>query len=226
MAAGGAARQNWGCARWRAACASASPPADGKEITIEIPEALDELRHELPQMAIVQAASLGVDARLIEVLAERIDGALQGTAQFQGVLPRRGAHGRLGVVLVNRGSRRRYDPGTRLAELAQLLREHLGPEALVEPAQAENSPVTVAVAGRALIVQGARRLVVAPYLHFPGKVLADNVIPDVLGLRRDFPEARVHLASTLCADDRLVEVCRDRAEQALRALDDGIAQRG
>jgi sirohydrochlorin ferrochelatase len=188
---------------------------DGKEITVEIPEVLDELRRELPQVAITQAANLGVDERLIDVVVERIEGALQGTAQFQAVLPRRGAGGRLGVVLVNRGSRKRYDPGTRLAEMAQMLRLRLGAEALVEAAQAENSPITVAAAGRALIAQGARRLVVAPYLHFPGKVLADNVIPDVQGLRHDFPEVRVYLASTLCADDRLVDICRDRAEEAL-----------
>ncbi len=188
---------------------------DGKEITVEIPEALDELRAELPHVVITQAQNLGVDPRLIEAVAERVQGALQGTAQFQSVLPVRGAGGPLGVVLVNRGSRKRYDPGTRLEALAQALRERLGPQALVAPAQAENSVVTVEAAGRALIAQGALRLVVAPYLHFPGKVLADNVIPDVRRLRGDYPAVRVHLASTLCADDRLVEICFDRARAAL-----------
>jgi sirohydrochlorin ferrochelatase len=193
---------------------------DGKEITAEIPAALAELRAALPGLTIVQAENLGVDRRLIDCLVERVEGALRGTAQFQPILPLRGATGRLGVVLVNRGSRRRYDPGTRLEQLAALLVDRLGPDALVAPAQAENSPTTVAVAGRTLIAQGARRLVVAPYLHFPGKVLADNVIPDTQQLRREYPGVRVHLASTLCVDDRLVDIAHDRARAALAALDD------
>ncbi len=188
---------------------------DGKEITVDIPLALNVLRDELQGLDIVQAVNLGVDDRVIDLVVERVQGALQGTAQFQPVPPRRGAGGQLGVVLVNRGSQRRYDGGERLAQLAELLRQRMSPDVLIATAQAENSPITVEVAGRGLIGQGVRRLVVAPYLHFPGKVLADNIIPDTLRLRRDYPSVRVHLASTLCVDDRLVDIMRDRAVAAL-----------
>ena len=151
---------------------------DGKEITVEIPEALDALRAELPHVTITQAQNLGMDPRLIEVVAERVQGALQGRPSSRASCPCVGRWP-TGRGAGQPGSRKRYDPGTRLEALAQALRERLGPQALVVPAQAENSVVTVEAAGRALIAQGALRLVVAPYLHFPGKVLADNVIPDV-----------------------------------------------
>lgn len=184
---------------------------DGKEVKLDIPHELDHIRQQAPGVEIVQAASLGVTDSAIEMIAERVAGALDGLCQYPyvgGRLPRRGATGPVGVVLVNRGSRKRYDDGGRLNELARRAAERLG--APVEPAQAENSEQTIEVAARALHAAGARRIVVVPYLHYPGKVLFVNVIPAINRAAEEHPDTRFALAWTLCADDRLVEVCVQR----------------
>lgn len=192
---------------------------DGKEIKVEIPALLADLRPRFPDLQIQQAANLGVDPRLIDVVADRVDDALRGLGQITpvgGRLPVRGEGGRLGVILVNRGSRARYDDGTRLRALCSLLQDRLG-GAPVEPAQAERSPdLTIENAAQRLIEAGCERIVVAPYLHFPGKVLTVNVIPSVNRAATAHPSRRFYLASTLCLDDRIVDVCVSRIADAVQ----------
>jgi sirohydrochlorin ferrochelatase len=139
--------------------------------------------------------------------------------------PARPTAGHLGVVLVNRGVRRQYDDGSRLAELCRLLGERLNGEvgghagdALVAPALAENSPRTVEVVAAELIGRGARRIVVLPYLHFPGKVLLESVVPATERARAAHPEVPHMLAATLGVDDRIVAVCAERVRAALAGL--------
>lgn len=186
---------------------------DGKEVKVEIPALLDQLRPRFPGLRIVQTANLGIDPRLIDLLADRVDEALRGLGQLQpvgGRLPVRGEDGAIGVVLVNRGSRARYDDGSRLRELCARLGDRLG-GVPVEPAQAERSEeLTIERATARLVAAGCERIVVAPYLHFPGKVLTVNVIPAVNRAAAAHPGHRFYLASTLCVDDRCVEICADR----------------
>ncbi len=184
---------------------------DGREIKEDIPRELDHVRAAVPAVEIVQAPSLGVAETVIDIIAERVAGALDGVCQYPYVarrLPRRGVDGPLGVVLVNRGSRRRYDDGSRLRELVDRTAARLGVP--VEPAQAENSAQTIEVAARSLYAAGARRIVVVPYLHHPGKVLFVNVIPAIDRAGAEHPDARFYLAWTLCVDDRLVDLCVQR----------------
>ncbi|MGH2459107.1 MAG: sirohydrochlorin chelatase, partial [Chloroflexota bacterium] len=111
---------------------------DGKETTVEIPVRLERLRPRFPSLRIVQAANLGVDPRLIDLLAQRVREALRGLGQLLpigGRLPVRGEQGGIGVVVVNRGSRAQYDDGSRLREICSRLSDRLE-GASVEPAQA------------------------------------------------------------------------------------------
>jgi sirohydrochlorin ferrochelatase len=151
----------------------------------------------------------------VEIVAERVAAALDGLSQYPyvaGRLPRRGAGGPLGVVLVNRGSRARYDDGSRLRELVALAAARL--DVPVAPAQAENTPRTIEVAARELHAAGARRIVVVPYLHHPGKVLFTNIIPAIDRAGAEHPDTRFYLAWTLCVDDRLVDLCVRRIAEA------------
>ena len=197
---------------------------DGKETTVEIPTLIDQLRPRFPTLTIVQAPNLGVDPRLIDVLAERVTEALRGLGQrlpIGGRLPVRGEAGRIGVIVVNRGSRARYDDGSRLREICSRLSDRLE-GAPVEPAQAERSPeLTIENATGRLISQGCERIVVAPYLHFPGKVLTVNVIPAVNRAAVARPSHRFYLASTLCVDDRIVDVTASRAMMNIFTVTDG-----
>lgn len=194
---------------------------DGKEIKVEIPSLLDELRPRFPELRIWQAANLGVDSRLVDLLAERVAEALRGLGQLLpvgGRLPVRGEGGRLGVILVNRGSRARYDDGSRLREICRCLSDRLD-GVPVEPAQAERSPeLTIGSAAARLVDRGCERIVVAPYLHFPGKVLTVNVIPAINLAAAAHPSQRFYLASTLCVDDRIVEVSAGRVMTSIHAV--------
>lgn len=198
----------------------------GKEIKFDIPAEIAALRVTAPELEVTQARELGVDDRLVDHVARDVTGALRGRSQYvalAGRLPSSRDSGRLGVVLCNRGSRQQFDSGERLAELCTRVQNRLRLEhadALVHPAQAENSAVTVEVAARALVAAGARRVVVVPYLHFPGKVLFYDIGPAVRRAQAEHPAAKIYLAWTLCANDAAVEVCVDRLRDA------GVTPRG
>lgn len=192
---------------------------DGREIKLDIPHELDHLRARFPRVEIIQAPSLGVAGTLIDIITERVAGALDGLCQYPyvaGRLPRRGQTGPLGVVLVNRGSRRQYDDGSRLRELADRTAARLGVP--VRPAQAENSEQTIEAATAELVAAGARRIVVVPYLHHPGKVLFADIIPAINRAGQAHPDCRFVLAWTLCVDDRLVDLCVQRLAETVTRL--------
>lgn len=191
---------------------------DGKEITLDIPEELERVAAAVPGVTLAQAGSLGVDDRLIDHVARRVEGALRGLCQYKpvaGRLPSARDRGNVGVVLCNRGSRRQYDPGDRLRALCAALAARRGPGALVEPAQAENGgeELTIEAAARRLVAAGATRIVVVPYLHFPGKVLFANIAPAVRRAQVEHPAAKFYLAWTLCANDAAIDICVDRILQ-------------
>jgi sirohydrochlorin ferrochelatase len=191
---------------------------DGKEITLDIPEELERVAAAVPGVALAQAGSLGVDDRLVDHVARRVEGALRGLCQYKpvaGRLPSTRDRGTVGVVLCNRGSRRQYDPGDRLRELCAALSARLGQGTLVEPAQAENGgeDLTIEAAARRLVAAGTERVVVVPYLHFPGKVLFVNIAPAVQKAQAEHPLAKFYLAWTLCANDAAIDICVDRILQ-------------
>ncbi len=185
---------------------------DGKEIQRDIPGELDHLRSEFPTALITQAPNLGLDPRLAKLVANRVRDALRGTSQYLPAhgLARRAAGGRLGVILVNRGSRAHWDPGTRLSQLAALVGDELGEGTLVEIAQAENSTRTIETAADALSLRGAQRIVVAPYLHFIGKVMSQDVVPALERSRAAHSDVQFALAWTLCVNDTAIEILCER----------------
>jgi sirohydrochlorin cobaltochelatase len=197
---------------------------DGKEIKFDIPRELDHIRALTPQTSVVQAPSLGVNDSVIELIAQRVAGALDGVCQYPfvaGQLPRRGTSGALGIILVNRGSRAEYDDGSRLRELVGRTEARLGLP--VRPAQAENSDQTIEAAADVLVALGVQRIVVVPYLHHPGKVLFANVIPAIDRAGQAHPTCRFMLAWTLCVDDRLVDLCVQRINEARAAHCSSVA---
>jgi sirohydrochlorin ferrochelatase len=170
---------------------------DGKHITVEIPEELEKIRAQYPDVDLTYARTLGADIRLVEIVAERVEETGLGD----------------GVILVNRGSRLEYDPGDRLRELARLIENRLG--ARVAPAQAEYESPTILEAADSLVQAGLNRIAVVPYIFFPGKVLNVNIIPAVEEARNRFPAAHFAVARTLGVDDRLIDLALQRAHEAL-----------
>lgn len=202
----------------------------GKEIKLEIPEQLEHLRQHFPQAAIRQMGHIGVDARMARLAAERVRAALLGASQYLPAhgLVRRNAAGRLGVVLVNRGSRAQWDPGDDLATMSGMVRDELGGDTLATHAQAENSERTIELACDELAAQGARRIVVVPYLHFVGKVLGVNVTPAVERARQAHPGVQLCLSWAICVNNTTVEILEDRVRDtgfvgAERPAERGVA---
>lgn len=190
---------------------------DGREVKSVIPEQLAVLGRRFPGVELVQGPALGLDDRLVELAAERAREALVGLGYhrpFGSRLAARRSPGPLGIIVVNRGSRAEFDPGDRLRSLAARVGEALGCVAAA-PAHAEHARPTIGESAAAVVRAGARRVVVIPYLHFPGKVLFDNVVPDVERAARAHPDVRFTLARTLCLDARLVAVCVERIAEVL-----------
>jgi sirohydrochlorin cobaltochelatase len=185
----------------------------GKEVRLEIPEEIARVQRLFPQLRLHQARDIDVDQRLIAHVASQVRGALRGICQYKpvaGRFPSSRDTGRLGVVLCNRGSRQEFDPGDRLRLLCWLLRDELGGDTLVEPAQAEYSVTTIEVATERLIEAGAERVVVVPYLNFPGKVLFVNVAPATQRAQAEHPGVPIYLAPTLCVNQPAIEICVER----------------
>lgn len=190
---------------------------DGREVKSVIPEQLAVLGRRFPGVKLVQGPALGLDDRLVELVTERAREALVGLGYhrpFGGRLAARRSPGPLGVIVVNRGSRAEFDPGDRLRSLAARVGEALGC-VTAAAAHAEYAHPTVKESATAVVRAGARRVVVVPYLHFPGKVLFDNVVSALESAARAYPGVSFTLARTLCLDARLVAVCVERIAEAL-----------
>lgn len=190
---------------------------DGREVKSIIPEQLDRLRRRFPGLDLVQGPALGLDDRLVALAAQRGREALTGLGYhrpFAGRLAVRRSAEPLGVIVVNRGSRAEFDPGERLQIIAARVGALLDAVAAA-PAHAEYARPTLVESAEAVVRAGARQVVVVPYLHFPGKVLFDNVVGDLERAARAHPAVRFTLARTLCLDARLVDICIDRIAEAL-----------
>ncbi|HEU5327424.1 MAG TPA: CbiX/SirB N-terminal domain-containing protein [Thermomicrobiales bacterium] len=196
----------------------------GREIQVDIPAELDHIRQQHPGVTLHLAEPLGLDDRLVAYVAHLVAGALDGRSQCLPVatrLPSRRDRGHVGVIVCNRGSRRQYDAGDRLRGLCARLQTHLGSDTLVEPAQAEygEPDLTIETAASRLVQAGVRRIVIVPYLHFPGKVLAVNIVPATRRAQAAHPEARFLLAWTLCVNDAALDICVERV-RGVREMND------
>lgn len=190
---------------------------DGREVLHFIPQQVAALRRRYPGVDLALSPALGLDDRLVTLAAQRAREALAGLGYhrpFAGRLVARRSLAPLGVVVVNRGSRVEFDPGDRLRALTVRVGEALECVAAA-PAHAEKARPTIEESAEVVVAAGARRVVVLPYLHFPGKVLFDDVVLAVDRAARAHPPVRFTLARTLCLDPRLIAVCCDRLAAVL-----------
>ncbi|MDO8532093.1 MAG: CbiX/SirB N-terminal domain-containing protein [Dehalococcoidia bacterium] len=177
---------------------------DGKHVLEEIPEEMERLRAAHPGVELRVTRTLDVDARIAQLAAERVRRALGNDSPGPDV----------GIVVVNRGSRRRYNPGDHLRQLTAMTAEVVGHGVRAHHAQAEYEHPTIEEAAEALAAAGARTLVVLPYILFPGKVLYDNILPAARRVQARFPALSVRMAVTLGVDDRMVDVAYERLREA------------
>jgi sirohydrochlorin cobaltochelatase len=168
----------------------------------DIPAALarELVRH--PGLSYGYGRPLGPHPVLQDILAARIDAALDGA-------PRRDTC----VVLAARGSTD-PDANAEVAKVARLLWEGRG-YAGVEFCFISLAQPSVPAALERAVLLGARRLVVAPYVLFPG-VLPDRVVAQSREFAAGRRGLRVGVAGLIGACDELTGLVLQRYDEAVR----------
>ena len=180
---------------------------NGKHATIEMDEMLDEVRARIPQVRLHLADGLGADARIADLVVERI-GDL-GTAA---PLPAPGR--KVGILLVKAGTRTQYDDCQWLAELGRMVENRLGVGYAVAVAQSHYGDPTMEFAAARLVAErGVSAIIGVPYIFFPGLILTRNVLGTMDKLQSQYPGVTMAVAPPLGVDDRLVAVAADRIRE-------------
>lgn len=175
----------------------------------DIPAALARERLRHPGLRYRYGRPLGPHPVLQEIVADRIDAALRPAGQGKRRDPRTGTY----VVLVGRGSTD-PDANAEVAKVARLLWEGRG-FAGVEPAFVSLTEPSVPAALEKVRRLGARRVVVAPYLLFPG-VLPDRIVAQARAYDAAHPAMEVRTAGLIDDGDRLADLVVERYHEAIK----------
>jgi len=165
----------------------------------DIPASMVREQGRHPGLTYRYGRPLGPHPVLLDLLAARVE---------ETGAPREGTH----VVLVGRGSSD-PDANAEIAKVARLLWEGRG-YAGVEPAFVSLTEPSVPAALDKVRLLGARRVVVAPYLLFPG-VLPDRIVAQSLAWRSERPDVDVRVAGLLGDCDELAGLVLTRYREAI-----------
>jgi sirohydrochlorin ferrochelatase len=190
----------------------------GKHATLELQEVLETLRGENPQVELLLADGLGADARLADLVVERVRG-------LGAPLVRPTASRPAGVLIVKAGTKTQYDDCRWLEELGRMVENGLGMGYAVAVAQSHYGDPTMEAAAARLV--GQRRvssLTCVPYLLFPGLILQRNVLGTMNRLQEQYPDLPMAVTPPLGTDPRLVAVAADRVQEVWRRAESGQAQ--
>lgn len=168
----------------------------GGHVRHDIPDAIEAGRASHPDADVRYADYLGHDPRLIAALAERITAAV-------GDWDRRDAH----VVLIGRGAKV-PEANADHARLARLMYERCDVASVV-PAFSQVTRPGLPEALNAVYAAGARHVVVAANLLFPGR-LSQWIGEQVAAWAATHPDAEVRVADVIGACDELADTLIDR----------------
>ena len=181
----------------------------GKHATDELEEVVEDVRARTPQVDVRLAEGLGSDARLADLVVERVRD-LDGTP---GLAPDNERP--VGVLVVKAGTKTQYDDCLWLKDLGQMVERQLGPRYAVDVAQSHYGDPTMESAFDSLVEgRGVSGLICVPYLFFPGMILKRNVLGGVAEARERYPGIPIHVAPPLGVDSRVVSVAADRIREA------------
>ena len=180
----------------------------GKHVTLEMDEILDDLRTQLPALGLYLADALGPDPRMADIIVERVQSlGLANTSENN-------AKGPTGVLVVKAGTKNQYDDCLWFQDLGRMVENRLGLGYAVAVAQSHYGDPTVDDAATKLVEErGAGRIVVVPYLFFPGLILKRNILGGMERIAQNYPTISLSVTPPLCVDDRMVAVAADRIRQ-------------
>ena len=177
----------------------------GKHVTLEMDEVLDEVRGDLPGVDLHLADVLGPDQRLADLVVERVL-SLDSPPPSE-------SH-TTGVLIVKAGTKNQYDDCIWLHELGSIVEADLGEGYAVAVAQSHYGDPTVETGAAQLVDdRGVSRIVVVPYVFFPGLILKRNVLGGLDRLSAKYPHIFLSVTPPLGTDDRVVQVAADRVRQ-------------
>jgi len=180
----------------------------GKHVTLEMDEILDDVRTKLPGLGLYLAGSLGPDPRMAEIVVERVQSLGLPNASEAA------APGPTGVLVVKAGTKNQYDDCLWFHELGRIVENRLGLGYAVAVAQSHYGDPTVDDAATRLVEErGVTSIVVVPYLFFPGLILKRNILGGMDRIAQAYPTVPLAVTPPLCVDDRLVAVAADRIRQ-------------
>ena len=187
----------------------------GKHVTLEMDEILDDVRAKLPGLGLYLAESLGPDPRMAEIIVERVQslGLSNGAGSSAGTSENK-ANRPMGVLVVKAGTKNQYDDCLWFRELGRMVENRLGLGYAVAVAQSHYGDPTVDAAATKLVEErGATGIVVVPYLFFPGLILKRNILGGMERIAQTYPTVSLAVTPPLGVDDRLVAVAADRIRQ-------------
>jgi sirohydrochlorin ferrochelatase len=184
---------------------------NGRHATVEMDEVLEDIAAEAPGVEVRLAQGLGADARIADLVRERIAALPEYAAGPHDGKP-------TGVLLVKAGTQTRYDDCLWLKELGGWIERALGENYAVSVAQSHYGDPTMEFAAAELIEErGVGSIICAPYVFFPGLILQRNVLGTMNKLQEAYPDIPMSVAPPLGVDDRLVQVASDRVRAAQRS---------
>ena len=116
------------------------------------------------------------------------------------------------ILLVDHGSRR-PEANEQLESIAQLLRDR-DPERIVRVAHMEIASPTIAEGIAACVEEGAREIVVHPYLLAPGRHSREDIPSLAAEAAADHPGVTVRVSEPLGVHEKLVDVVLERINTA------------
>ncbi len=122
------------------------------------------------------------------------------------------------ILLVDHGSRR-AEANDQLEAIARLLRAR-DPERVVHVAHMEIAPPDIAAGIAACVADGAREVVVHPYLLAPGRHSQEDIPAQAAAAAERHPGVRVRVSPPLGIHEKLIDVVLERVNET--ALPGGV----
>ena len=185
---------------------------NGKHATLELDEILADARTETPGLKVVLAQGLGSEPEMAELVLERLRSMppLQPAPSSAADIT--------GVMLVKAGTKSQYDDCEWLVRLSGMVEAELGPGYAVAAAQSHYGDPTMDHAAAELVEKRqVSRMVVVPYVFFPGMILRRNVLGGVDRVGKAFPGIPISVTPPLGVDERVIQVAAHRVRQAWKS---------
>ena len=182
---------------------------NGKHATLELDEILADAQTGTPGLEVILAQGLGSEPEMAELVLERV----RSMPSLQ-PLPS-SASDLTGVMLVKAGTKSQYDDCEWLVRLSGMVEAQLGQGYAVAAAQSHYGDPTMDHAAAELVEnRRVSRMVVVPYVFFPGMILRRNVLGNLERLGKTYPGLPISVTPPLGVDQRVIQVAANRVRQA------------